>query len=139
MITAKLDGWKETAKALGELPNKVQRNVIKQAMDRGARMVEQLAKASTAFNDKTGSLRKSIAIRRRKAESTRLGADVVATAPHAHLIESGWQQRTANGSRHIPGRFFLTNALRDNEEDILNHIEAELRKYIQKRLTKLRG
>lgn len=138
MITVKLDGWKETAQALKELPQKVQRNVIKQAMDRGAKMVEQFAKATSAFRDRTGSLRSSIAVRRRKSKSTEIGADVVARSPHAHLIESGWQQRTANGTRHIPGTFFLTNALKDNESAILAHIESELRRYIQKRLTKLR-
>lgn len=136
MITAKLDGWKETASALKDLPNKVQRNVIKQAMNRAAKMVADLARTSNAFRDRTGNLRKSIEVRQRKAESTRLGADVVAKSPHAHLIESGWQQKTAKGSRHIPGTFFLTNALRDNEKDILAYTESELRRYIQRRLTR---
>lgn len=141
-IEAKLTGWKETSELLKQLPNRVQRNVIKQAMDKAAKKVVDIAKASTAFQDRTGRLRKSIKVKRKKAESTRLGADVVCEpgdAPHAHLIEHGWMQRTANGHRHIPGRKFLTNALHDAEPEVLQTFETELKKFIERRLSKMRG
>lgn len=138
-ITVKLEGWKETAAAMKELPERIQRNVIRQAMGRAAKLVAEKAKATTAFTDRSGSLRNSIAVRRVRMESTRVGADVVAKSPHAHLIEFGWQQRTASGSRHIAGKHFLANALSENEKEIVSHLNSELKRFLQKKLTKLRG
>lgn len=141
-ITVKLEGWKETARAMKDLPQNVQRNVTRSAMGRGAKMVAEYARATSAFRDRSGRLRKSIVVYRTRPEPTRVGADVRCdpkVAPHAHLIEFGWQQRTSKGSRHIQGTHFLANALRDNEKEILSHIDSELKKFVQKKLTKLKG
>lgn len=135
-VKVKLTGWAETQKLLKDLPDKVQRQVIKQAMSKGAKMLADRARATTAFKDRTGRLRKSIEVQRRKAESTRLGDDVAATAKYAHLVERGWQRKTAKGSVHHTGTKFLTNALRESEKDILNHIESELKRFIERRLAR---
>lgn len=139
-IKAKLEGWKETSALLKQLPDNVQRNVIKQAMEKAAKLVVETAKATTAFQDRTGKLRASIKIKRRKAESTRLGTDVICDhkeAPHAHLIEHGWMHKTGSGHRHIPGRKFLTTSLQSNEEQIVAHFESELKRFIERRLKKM--
>ena len=52
-----------------------------------AAAVERDARASTAFKDKTGMLRKNI--RRKKSKYKDGGWIVKANAPHAHLIEFG--------------------------------------------------
>jgi len=52
-----------------------------------ANLIKKEAQNSTAFKDKTGRLRKSI--RRRKSRFEFGGQIVIATAPHAHLIEFG--------------------------------------------------
>jgi len=135
-VKVKLTGWAETQKLLKDLPDKVQRQVIKQAMSKGAKMLADRARATTAFKDRTGRLRKSIEVQRRKAESTRLGDDVAATAKYTLLVERGWQRKTAKGSVHHTGTKFLTNALRESEKEILDHIESELKRFIERRLAK---
>jgi|688.fasta_scaffold489349_2 HK97 gp10 family phage protein len=135
-VGIKLKGWKDTATMLKELPDKVQRNVIKQAMTKGAQMLAERARASTHFKDRSGNLRKSIQVRRRKAEATRLGDDVVAKSRYAHLVENGWQRKTQNGTQHYPGTQFMQKALMESEQEILNYIESELRRFIERRLKK---
>lgn len=135
-VGIKLKGWKDTATMLKELPDKVQRNVIKQAMTKGAQMLAERARASTHFKDRSGNLRKSIQVRRRKAEAARLGDDVVAKSRYAHLVENGWQRKTQNGTQHYPGTQFMQKALMESEQEILNHIESELRRFIERRLKK---
>lgn len=68
------------------------------------------AKASTAFRDRTGKLRKSIKKQKRKSKDFAASVElydwiVRATAPHAHLVEFGH-----GGPRPAPPHPFLQPA-----------------------------
>lgn len=98
-----LDGFQD---ALEEI-----RRVVDQNLDQVARLVETEAKASAAFADKTGKLRRSI--RKRKSRFEDGGYIVAARAPHAHLIEFGhvmiaWGRPTG---RRVPPHPFLRPAV----------------------------
>ena len=59
-----------------------------------AKQIAKDARASTAFKDKTGNLRKSIRARKSKFQDG--GWIVQATAPHAFIIEYGRQNAPAH-------------------------------------------
>lgn len=69
-----------------------------------AKQIARDAKATTAFKDVTGNLRKSIKAKKSKFPDG--GAIVVATAPHAHLLEFGTSK--------MPKKAFLRPALDKN-------------------------
>ena len=78
-----------------------------------AMQIKRDAKASTAFKDKTGRLRKSIRVKKSKFKD---GGHIVLAggkgARHAHLVEYGH-----GGPRPAPPRSFLRAALDKNIED----------------------
>ena len=70
--------------------------------------IEQKAKATTVFIDKTGMLRKRIKAKESKYADG--GWIVEATAPHAHLVEYGheiinWRTGQATGKRTKAAKF----------------------------------
>lgn len=86
-------------------------DAIDQNLEATAQFVEQEAKVSAAFQDKTGKLRKSIKLKKSKFDDG--GWIVVASAPHAHLVEFGhvkwlWGRPT---SGRVPPKPFLRPAL----------------------------
>lgn len=68
------------------------------------------ARKTSAFADKTGLLRKSIAVRKSKFENG--GYIVRATAPHAHLVEFGHDMVSHAGRKvgEVPPHPFLRPA-----------------------------
>ena len=79
---------------LQALPDTYARQAQSAGMRAYARVVRKDAKATTAFRDRTGTLRGSIGVGRRSSRSRGrkirgAGAVVFASAPHAHLIELG--------------------------------------------------
>jgi len=74
-----------------ELPDKIDfsklNRIIDDNVEKIATFIRDDAKATTAFTDKTGKLRKSIRIRKSKFEDG--GYIVQSKAPHAHLVELG--------------------------------------------------
>lgn len=82
------------------------------------------AKATSAFSDQTGNLRKSIQVR--KAQLGEADLIVGAFAPHAGLIEYGHDIVVGKGGDvvgHVPARPFLGPAV----ETVKRHIPALLR------------
>ena len=77
---------------------------INQNAETIARQIAIDAKTTTAFKDKTGTLRKSIRARKSKFEDG--GWIVVAGSPHAHLVEYG--------HKNAPAHPFLRPALDKN-------------------------
>lgn len=69
------------------------------------------AKGSTAFDDVTGTLRKSMSKRKVKDGEDEYWV-VQARAPHAHLVEFGHVLTDKDGTQigHVPGRPFLVPA-----------------------------
>jgi hypothetical protein len=131
-VTVKLSGWAETKKLLDTASQEIQRNIIKKSLRKTAALVRDIAKATTAFRDRTGNLREGIQVRSVKNKSAVIEIDVVCTSPHAHLIENGWMQKTANGTRQIPASPFLAPALYQNEDVILKDIESNIQDYLAK-------
>ena len=76
-----------------------------------ANYVKQLAENTSAFYDKTGKLRKSFKVSRKRD-----GEDIVwivrNVAPHAHLVEFGHMQVSPDGKRlgHTPAHPYLRPA-----------------------------
>lgn len=81
-----------------EFPANVDLREIQQALDGGlhdiALKVEGYAKASTAFADRTGKLRRKI---KAKPHPDGDGYIVEARSPNAHLVENGHAQVTRDG------------------------------------------
>jgi len=138
VITTKLDGWKETAKALQELPARAQKAVITKSLRDGGRIVAEAAKQSVAFGDRTGMLRKAIGVVPQRAKPGVISVLVKAWMYYAKFIEKGWSQKTANGTRHIPGKWFLRGAFEASRDKVLTEFEKSLREFIRKKLTKLK-
>lgn len=85
------------------------------------------AKASTAFVDKTGHLRKTIRVAKpTKADLDAEGGQEIrivrASAPHAHLVEDGHAMVTKDGQvvGHVPAHPFLGPA----RDSVANEAEA---------------
>lgn len=86
------------------------RQQFDQELEPIAKAVAVEAQRSSAFADKTGKLRKSIKAARSKFDDG--GWIVMATAPHAHLIEFGHANvRKGRVVGHVPARPFLRPAL----------------------------
>lgn len=84
---------------------------IDQNLEETAKYVESEAKITSAFQDKTGKLRKTIKIKKSKYEDG--GYIVMARAPHAHLVEFGhvliaWGRVTG---KRVPPHPYLRPAL----------------------------
>ena len=84
---------------------------VDQNLEATAQYVESEAKITSAFQDKTGNLRKSIKLKKSKFEDG--GYIVRARAPHAHLVEFGhvliaWGRVTG---KRVPPKPFLRPAL----------------------------
>lgn len=84
---------------------------IDSALGKVAAQVYEKAKATTAFRDKTGKLRRSIWIYRSKYENG--GYVIYVKAPHSHLVEFGHVQVAKDGKtvlKQVPGKHFLRKA-----------------------------
>lgn len=84
---------------------------IDSALGTVAAQVYEKAKATTAFRDKTGKLRRSIWIYRSKYENG--GYVIYVKAPHSHLVEFGHVQVAKDGKtvlKQVPGKHFLRKA-----------------------------
>ena len=85
-------------KKLARLPAQMRRRVENHAMRSAAIVVRDEAKATTAFTDRTGNLRRSIGVTQ---DVDGLGWKARATAPYAWIVENGSER----GQR--PRRFML--------------------------------
>ena len=89
-----------------------------------AEQISADAKATTLFKDKTGTLRKKIRVRKSKYDGG--GYIVVASAPHAHLVEYGHALvRNVKTIGRIAPRPFLRSAKDKNIEAARRAFGAE--------------
>lgn len=139
---ADLEGWKELQEYLKELPLNIESRFLKKALIKASEIVESAAKTTTEFKDRSGRLRSSIALDKKRNKKGVVRMGVKATAPHAHLIEKGFKVKTKQGTRHIPGRYFMTKALLENRDRVLDTmktvLKSEMTKFEKKKLAKLR-
>ena len=99
---------------------------IDSALGTVAAQVYEKAKATTAFRDKTGKLRRSIWIYRSKYENG--GYVIYVKAPHSHLVEFGHVQVAKDGKtvlKHVPGKHFLRKALRRKVDAMLQDMMGD--------------
>lgn len=72
--------------------------VLREAISKTAPLVARAARRTSLFRDKTGLLRKSIRIQRRKT-TYGVFTNIVAKAPHAHFVEFGTKDRYTKTGR----------------------------------------
>lgn len=100
------------------------RNALFERVDEIAEDVVDEARRSTAFKDKTGDLRKSIKVVKKKRRDDGEDTYVAATDPASHLVEFGHVQtnRKKEVIGHVPAHPFLRPAL----EKVINKLRSEL-------------
>lgn len=91
-----------------------------------AERVAAEARATSAFADKTGKLRKSIKARKSKFQDG--GWIVVARSPHAHLVEFGHTSVNSNGlvTGSVPAHPFLRPARDRVARSVVREIRARM-------------
>lgn len=92
MLDVKIRGMAELDKALRELPNKMQRNIVRSALRAGAKVIEAEAKAQVPV--KSGRLRDSIraSVRLQRGvpvATIKAGGSGKGGAFYAHMVEFG--------------------------------------------------
>jgi HK97 gp10 family phage protein len=92
MLETKITGLAALEKALSELPDKLQRNVVRSALRQGAKVIETAAKANVPV--KSGKLRDSIraSVRLRRGmpvATIKAGGSGKGGAYYAHMVEFG--------------------------------------------------
>lgn len=136
-MSVQLTGWEEAIKMMKELPDNMQRNALRAAIYKASKKLLMLVQQTNRFKDKSGRLRKSIKISRKKPTRRMVGDDIIAAVPYAHLVEKGFMMKTRTGTKHVPGKRFLQGTLEENREQVLADIEAALKVYVQKKLKKM--
>lgn len=141
-LEMEIEGLDELLRDLKVLPSKLRRNALRSGIDWGAREVRDAAKATTQFEDHRGKLRDSIAMKReRLGRRWEAVAYVVADAGHAHLVEYGHAMinRHGEGVGFVDAHPFLVPALEENRERIKKTIKDRIRKYLDRKLSKLKN
>lgn len=91
MLEVKITGLAELDKALRELPDKIQRNVVRAALRQGSKAIVAEARQQLVGHDRTGhlseSIRASVRLRRGVPHATVTAGDK--RAYYAHMVEFG--------------------------------------------------
>lgn len=152
-VTIKLTGFKELADKLKALGPKVAKNGLRAASFAGAAVIRDAAKRTTAFQDKTGTLRASmIAAKRRGSDEMTATYRVtvrkakktvyVNNARNRLLKRVGKRRQTGitaaqygkfleYGTSKMSARPFLRPAFFDNTDRAIEAIKARLAKAIE--------
>lgn len=162
-----IKGMAELKKALVELPKRVQYNVLRTSIFRGAQTVRDAAKQKLISNGsvRTGKLSRDIKARRSRGTNTEVVAVVEAGTGkgwYARFVEKGHAVKQTTGyeqgrkvrlkpgqaaySRirpkratvgHVPAKPFMVPALEENREKIKQDILKGVSEEIQKAISKL--
>jgi len=100
---------------------------IDSALGTVAAQVYEKAKATTAFRDKTGKLRRSIWIYRSKYENG--GYVIYVKAPHSHLVEFGHDlvvEKDGTVVKHVPNYVTGTHFLRKARNAVRRKVDTIL-------------
>lgn len=139
-VSVTIEGMDDLRAKFAALSDKQQRGVLRTAIRAGAQLVVREARKNV--HDDTGNLRKGIkakvAVKTGGAAEADIGWDYK-IAPHGHLVELGHVQVVGPRGKgkgrtvgHVPPHPFLRPALMDNEARVLDVIEKNLRKNIEK-------
>lgn len=134
-----LKGMKELDEALSGLAEDLQRKALQQAARAGAKVVQDEAKATGAFRDRTGTLRKSLVLKldsaAKKWGQFRYKVGASAEGYYGYFIEKGYmatgpkkagKSNKKGNARHVPASPFLRPALEDNIDKITEAIKKKL-------------
>lgn len=129
-ITVKIEGGAELARKLAALETAVAGRVLAAAVESGALVVQNDAKARAPY--KTGTLRKSIHTQMGGGSATSAEADVGTDVPYARRIEYGFEGTDERGrSYHQAPRPYLRPALDENADRIQREIGDALRQAVE--------
>lgn len=125
----KIEGMDSLERKLKKLPEKIQKNIMRAAIQAGASTLAKRIKAAAPVD--TGALRKSIKAKRKRGKPTEVQSDVVTTAPHAHLIEFGHALKKGTGDKQttigqVPANPFFRNTLDQSRGDIVREITKKI-------------
>lgn len=131
-IESKLQGWEELQKLLKEMPDNIEKRVVKKGIVDAAEMLAVELKATKLFKDRTGNLRKSIQPVKKGTKKGVIRGQVIAKAPHAHLVERGYMRKTKTGTFQIPGTYFMTKTFEENRQKLIDGLKTKLEEGIKK-------
>lgn len=134
-VNVRIFGTKQVQDAFKALPAKIQRQLMRKGLRDGGRIVRARARELVPVDQ--GDLKKSIKVRGSKAgkqaaflnkklggnRNIQVGVQVVAEAPHAHLVEKGTKRMAAQP--------FLKPALDEKQEAIFDAVAASVQTAIK--------
>jgi len=150
MAAVKLEGMDELRTALRELPARLQKNALRNAIQAAARlMAEEVRAAAPVAGFKSpnaefppGALRKSVRARRRRGTPTQVHS-TVDMLWYGRLIEKGWlltgHEPNKVRIRHIPGRPFVLPAFERNKQRAVDLVAEAIRAEIKNQPLKARA
>ena len=146
MPTVTVTGDKELMKQLAKLAKQASGPQADEALDRPAELLADRMRDTSAFQDNTGTLRKSITVKRDKKRGD-YERKVGPTAPHAHLVEFGTSSRRTVpadakalkfGERFsmytvskMAARPFIRPAFEEAKEEMLKEYREALKEMLQ--------
>lgn len=142
MAEVKLEGLPELRAALRELPARLQKNALRNAIQAAAKlMAEEVKSVAPIAAFKTpnaeypaGSLRRSVKARRRRGTPTQVHS-TVDMLWYGRLIEKGWMLTGHKPGkakiRHIPGRPFVLPAFERARKRAIDLVAEALRAEIK--------
>lgn len=147
----RIEGLEELDRMLRQLPKTIARSTLRKALEKAAIPIRDEAKREAETISTYSDFAESILIRSRlKANQRRRrrpGKDVVeiyvgSTAPHAHLIEFGTQERyrkkSGGGTGVMPANPFLTRAWEAKRKEALDRLTETLGQELEKAAARLR-
>lgn len=149
-VKFEIEGFEALEQQLKEISQSQGKAAVRKSLKKAAKPVADAARGTAAFHDKTGKLRKSIAVstrlsRRQAALQRRAGRDdvMVFVGPggaHGHLIEFGTKPHINKGKfagTKNPGtrtRPFMRPAWEAHKDQSLKILIEELWKNIERRI-----
>lgn len=150
MAEVKLEGLPELRAALRELPARLQKNALRNAIQAAAKlMAEEVKSVAPIAAFKTpnaeyprGALRRSVKARRRRGTPTQVHS-TVDMLWYGRLIEKGWlltgHKPNKVKIRHIPGRPFVLPAFERARKRAIDLVADALRAEIKSQPVKARA
>ena len=142
MVQVEFSGAAEIERKMRRLSSRKVESVMRRALSAAARKIRDVARSRVPV--KTGRLKKSIKVRRRRSIGNKLRVTVGSRERYSHLVEMGTRDRqwkgkgkTRRGKRstgQMPGYHFLRNAYRQTQHEALEIFEKKAMQFIDEAL-----
>jgi HK97 gp10 family phage protein len=130
----KIEGGKELAELLKKLPDKVEKNFMRQAVRAGAAVV--VKDARNRVPKRTGNLSKSIGTVSRKTRGGKVGVSIKARQGKERENDGFYGRFIERGTVYIAARPFLRPALKNNVPAIISAMAKKLNAALEKFVSK---